>query len=67
MADFGIARIDGGGLTQAHATIGTPAYMAPEQFLGKTIDHRVDIYSAGVLLYLLLTGQAAVQRHRPRR
>jgi predicted Ser/Thr protein kinase len=57
VADFGIARIDSGGLTQANTMIGTPAYMAPEQFLGQTIDQRVDIYSAGVLLYLLLTGR----------
>ncbi|HEY8710130.1 MAG TPA: serine/threonine-protein kinase, partial [Burkholderiaceae bacterium] len=56
VADFGIARIDGSGLTQATMMIGTPGYMAPEQFLGRTIDHRVDIYAAGVVLYLLLTG-----------
>jgi serine/threonine-protein kinase len=57
IADFGIARIDSAGLTQAHSMIGTPAYMAPEQFLGTAIDRRVDVYSAGVLLYLLLTGK----------
>jgi serine/threonine protein kinase len=57
VADFGIARIDNGGLTQANTMIGTPAYMAPEQFLGQPIDQRVDLYSAGVLLYLLLTGR----------
>jgi eukaryotic-like serine/threonine-protein kinase len=58
VADFGIARIEGSNLTQATAMIGTPSYMAPEQFLGQAIDHRVDIYSAGVVLYLLLTGKA---------
>ena len=57
IADFGIARIDNASLTQVHTMIGTPAYMAPEQFLGNAIDRRVDIYSAGVLLYLLLTGK----------
>lgn len=57
VADFGIARIDEGGLTQTHTMIGTPAYMAPEQFVGGAIDRRVDIYGAGVLLYVLLTGQ----------
>ena len=57
VADFGIARLDDGGLTQVNTMVGTPAYMAPEQILGKAIDQRVDLYSAGVLLYLLLTGR----------
>lgn len=57
VADFGIARVDAGGLTQTHMMLGTPAYMAPEQFLGATVDARCDIYSAGVLLYVLLTGK----------
>jgi serine/threonine-protein kinase len=57
LADFGIARIDAGGLTQTHMMVGTPSYMAPEQFTGATIDARVDIYSAGVVLYVLLTGK----------
>ena len=57
VADFGIARIESAGLTQASLLIGTPSYMAPEQFLGTRIDRRVDIYGAGVLLYQLLTGR----------
>ena len=57
VADFGIARLDDGGLTQVNTLVGTPAYMAPEQIQGKAIDQRVDLYSAGVLLYLLLTGR----------
>ena len=57
IADFGIARIDTAGLTQTHMMIGTPSYMAPEQYLGAAIDARVDIYAAGVLLYQLLTGR----------
>jgi eukaryotic-like serine/threonine-protein kinase len=57
VADFGIARIDAEMLTQTQAMIGTPSYMAPEQFLGGVVDARVDIYAAGVLLYVLLTGQ----------
>jgi tRNA A-37 threonylcarbamoyl transferase component Bud32 len=57
VADFGIARIEDAGLTQANVMIGTPTYMAPEQFLGGQMDRRVDIYGTGVLLYLLLTGR----------
>ncbi|WP_088285019.1 serine/threonine-protein kinase [Ideonella sp. A 288] len=57
IADFGIARIEAGGLTQANMMVGTPTYMAPEQFLGKPIDKRVDIYGAGVVLFQLLTGR----------
>ncbi len=57
VADFGIARIESAGLTLAGGLIGTPSYMAPEQFLGNPIDRRVDLYAAGVLLYQLLTGQ----------
>jgi eukaryotic-like serine/threonine-protein kinase len=57
IADFGIARIDNAGMTQTQMMVGTPAYMAPEQFLGQAIDRRVDIYSAAVLLYLLLVGR----------
>jgi len=58
IADFGIARIESAGLTQIGSMIGTPSYMAPEQFLGLDIDRRVDIYGAGVLLYQLLVGRA---------
>ena len=56
IADFGVARIEDTNLTQMHTLIGTPSYMAPEQFRGDVIDRRVDLYSAGVLLYTLLVG-----------
>jgi serine/threonine-protein kinase len=56
VADFGIARIDTSNLTQAGAVLGTPGYMAPEQYSGDTVDWRADIFSAGVVLYQLLTG-----------
>ena len=56
IADFGIARIDTSNLTQAGAVMGTPGYMAPEQYSGDTVDWRADIFSAGVVLYQLLTG-----------
>lgn len=58
VADFGIARIESHSLTQTHYMVGTPSHMAPEQFLGKPMDRRVDIYGAGVVLYQLLTGRA---------
>jgi eukaryotic-like serine/threonine-protein kinase len=57
--DFGIARIRDAGITQVTSTIGTHGYMAPEQYRGQDFDHRVDIFAAGVLLYRLLTGEAA--------
>jgi serine/threonine-protein kinase len=57
ITDFGIARIEDSEMTQAGMVIGTPAYMSPEQFLGEKIDWRTDIYSTGVLLYQILTGE----------
>ena len=55
--DFGIARINAGqGLTMAGDVLGTIEYMAPEQMMGDVIDARADLYSAGVLLYNMLTG-----------
>ncbi|MFZ4622896.1 MAG: serine/threonine-protein kinase, partial [Rhodoferax sp.] len=58
VTDFGIARIESAALTQVSSTIGTPGYMAPEQYTGDRIDHRVDIFASGVLLYRMLSGQA---------
>src|SRR5262245_24924092 len=55
--DFGIARVSGTDhLTTAGYMMGTPAYMAPEQVLGRAIDERVDLYAMGVVLYRLVTG-----------
>jgi serine/threonine-protein kinase len=58
--DFGIAKIlstDGSaGLTQSSQIIGSLHYIAPERFKGETVDGRADIFSTGVMLYLLLTG-----------
>jgi serine/threonine-protein kinase len=57
IADFGIARIDNVSQTETGVAVGTPAYMAPEQFMGKEVDHRVDLFAVGVILYELLTGR----------
>jgi serine/threonine protein kinase len=57
ITDFGIARLEDSEMTQAGMVIGTPAYMSPEQFLGDKVDLRSDIYSTGVLLYHILTGE----------
>ncbi len=57
VADFGIARIESSQLTQVGTIMGTPSYMSPEQFMGMTVDGRSDIFSCGVILYQLLTGE----------
>ncbi len=58
VTDFGVARIEAAGLTLDGSVIGTPGYMAPEQYSGEGIDRRVDIYACGVVFYQLLTGRA---------
>lgn len=57
IADFGIAKIESSDLTHVGTILGTPSYMSPEQFLGLVADRRSDLYSAGVILYQLLTGE----------
>jgi serine/threonine-protein kinase len=59
VADFGIAHIAHiarSQLTQTGIVMGTPAYMAPEQYRGVGVDHRVDLFASGVIFYQLLTG-----------
>ena len=58
IADFGLARMHESRerLTRTGVVMGTPTYMSPEQVQGHAIDHRTDLYSAGVVLYELLAG-----------
>jgi len=56
VADFGIARIDTSEFTIVGDLLGTPAYMAPEQFAGAPVDKRTDLFAAGVILFEMLTG-----------
>ncbi|MBN2808860.1 MAG: serine/threonine protein kinase [Deltaproteobacteria bacterium] len=57
ITDFGIAHIDTSELTLDGSIMGTPNYMAPEQLLGQQIDQRADLFSVGVLLYEMVTGE----------
>jgi len=66
--DFGLADIAGDpALTRTGAVMGTPAYMAPEQWDGKTADARSDIYAFGCVLHEMLTGKRASQQGTPDR
>ena len=56
VADFGIAGIDTSEFTIVGDLLGTPAYMAPEQLTGGSVDHRTDLFAAGVILFEMLTG-----------
>jgi serine/threonine-protein kinase len=59
LTDFGIAHINASqSETRAGVLLGSPRYMAPEQITGKPVDGRTDVFSTGVVLYEMLTGQA---------
>jgi predicted Ser/Thr protein kinase len=65
VVDFGIAHVEGSDvsrLTRTGFALGTPAYMAPEQLLGATVDPRADVYAWGVVLSEMLQGHHPLDR-----
>ena len=63
--DFGLAHVgDRSQLTKTGSTLGTPAYMSPEQALGESADRRSDIWSLGVVIYEMVTGRLPFQGER---
>jgi serine/threonine protein kinase len=66
LTDFGLARMVGGSmLTQSGMSVGTPAYMSPEQGSGDSVDSRSDVYSLGVMLYEMTTGEVPYTAETP--
>ncbi|MEB2289444.1 MAG: protein kinase [Anaerolineae bacterium] len=71
LTDFGIAKMLAGSTTSAHSltatgsVMGTPAYMAPEQWRSESVDARTDIYALGVILYEMLMGALPFQAETP--
>ena len=57
ITDFGVAKLTAGEITTTGQMLGTPAFMPPEQFTGAPIDGRTDLFSLGVILYWMATGE----------
>ncbi len=60
VTDFGVARLHDASRTRTGLVLGSPAYMSPEQLVGRVVDGRSDLYSLGVLLFQMLTGELPV-------
>ncbi|MCI0405864.1 MAG: serine/threonine-protein kinase, partial [candidate division Zixibacteria bacterium] len=58
IVDFGLAKLTGKTTSPKTKAVGTPSYMSPEQLCGEAVDHRADIWSLGIVLYEMLTGQS---------
>ena len=66
LTDFGLATMVGGSfLTQSGMTVGTPAYMSPEQGSGERVDQRTDIYALGIMLYEMVVGEVPYTAETP--
>ncbi|WP_310460286.1 serine/threonine-protein kinase [Sphaerotilus sp.] len=63
VTDFGIARISGASRTRTGLILGSPSYMSPEQIAGRQTDGRSDLYSLGVLMFHMLTGDLPLSGH----
>lgn len=59
IVDFGLAKVTSVNITRSNVTLGTTAYMSPEQIRGGQVDHRTDVWSLGVVLYEMLSGRRA--------
>jgi serine/threonine-protein kinase len=57
ITDFGVAKLAAGDITSTGQMLGTPAFMPPEQFTGAPVDARTDLFSLGVILYWMATGE----------
>ncbi|WP_020409553.1 serine/threonine protein kinase [Hahella ganghwensis] len=65
ITDFGIAKLESSELTRVGTIIGSPRYMSPEQCQGLPVDNRSDLFSAGIILYQLLTNEHCFDANSP--